>query len=68
MPIHLTMPDLLIELWNCGDMVDSFSGIVRDNDQLELVFFNRLKVLGGYNKKGATKSVTPLVFGTTVLG
>jgi hypothetical protein len=39
--MRMDMPDLGLELWNCGDLVDSNSGIVRKGVQLEQIFFGR---------------------------
>jgi UDP-2,3-diacylglucosamine pyrophosphatase LpxH len=41
LPMRMDMPDLGLELWNCGDLVDSNSGIVRKGVQLEQIFFGR---------------------------
>jgi len=41
LPLDMIIPDLGIELWNCGDLVDSFSAITREDDnQLRLIFLN----------------------------
>jgi UDP-2,3-diacylglucosamine pyrophosphatase LpxH len=36
-PLHEWLPDADLDIWNCGDWVDSKSCIVRTDDRLELV-------------------------------
>jgi UDP-2,3-diacylglucosamine pyrophosphatase LpxH len=37
LPMHMNFPDLNLDMWNCGDWVDSHSCIVRRDNKLELV-------------------------------